>query len=44
MGYPVVTVTREYGRGGSNLHFKTKQERFLLNPQSDTTSAYGDLG
>ena len=44
MGYPVVTVTREYGRSDGNLHFRTKQERFLLNPHSNTTTKYGDLG
>ncbi|XP_072036362.1 aminopeptidase N-like isoform X1 [Amphiura filiformis] len=44
MGYPVVTLTREYGRGDGNLHFKTEQQRFLLNPLSDTSSVYGDVG
>ncbi|XP_072035872.1 aminopeptidase N-like isoform X2 [Amphiura filiformis] len=44
MGYPVVTVTREYGRADGNLHFRTDQERFLLNPQSNMTTNYGDLG
>ncbi|XP_072035541.1 LOW QUALITY PROTEIN: aminopeptidase A-like [Amphiura filiformis] len=44
MGYPVVTLTREYGRGDGNLHFKTEQQRFLLNPLSDTRSVYGDVG
>lgn len=44
MGYPVVTVTREYGREDGSLRFKADQRRFLMNPQSNTTSQYGDMG
>ena len=44
MGYPVVTITRDYGRSDGNLEFKAEQERFLLNPHSKMTTEHGDLG
>ena len=38
MGYPVVTITRDYERGDGVIHFNATQERFLLN--SDQIDAH----
>ncbi len=34
MGYPVVTITRDYDSAESMIQFNATQERFLLNPDN----------
>ncbi len=34
MGYPVVTITRDYDRADGVIQFNATQERFLLNPDN----------
>ena len=44
MGYPVVMVTREYGGDDEGISFTATQQRFLLDPRSNTSSPYTDVG
>ncbi len=41
MGYPSVRIDRQYGAAPS---FIANQTRFLLDPEGNTTTEYGDLG
>ena len=42
MGYPQVKIARQYG--GMDSGFVANQTRFLLDPEANATTEYGDLG
>ncbi|XP_072036065.1 aminopeptidase N-like [Amphiura filiformis] len=43
MGYPVVTITRDYTNSGV-ISFQDDQKRYLKDPKANTDTPYDDLG